>query len=215
MRRLVASTYGPRQAQDTKAAFAAHGNHENRRPRLAYCSNHRWRASFPERDSHFAIDIIGRAANGVTPSLACQLQIHGESRGTSPHSQRMHIANGSWIFRVFSCAAKAASVPRASDADRRSRRRGDAGRRSPWAGSPSEVKGTTPRPSGHGVDAPSQAAEPCVRCAAISWSRVAPNMPARALRRSVPLHKNLDAPSSGTLASRASRLVDTIGSIGI
>ena len=154
MRRLVASTYGPRQAQDTKAAFAAHGNHENRRPRLAYCSSHRWRASFPERDSHFAIDIIGRAANGVTPSLACQLQIHGESRGTSPHSQRMHIANGSWIFRVFSCAA-------------------------------------------------------------ISWSRVAPNMPARALRRSVPLHKNLDAPSSGTLASRASRLVDTIGSIGI
>ena len=60
--------------------------------------------------------------------------------------------------RVFSCAAKAAFVSRASDADRRSRRRGDAGRRSPKQSNLREAQGTAPRPSSHGVAAPSQAA---------------------------------------------------------
>ena len=58
----------------------------------------------------------------------------------------------------FSCATKVAFVSRAADADRRSRRRDNDGRRSPETDKPNEAKGTTPRPSGHGVVAPSQTA---------------------------------------------------------
>jgi hypothetical protein len=39
-------------------------------------------------------------------------------------------------FSCFSCAVTTAFVSRASDADRRSRRRGDDGRRSPWQSCP-------------------------------------------------------------------------------
>ena len=73
--------------------------------------------------------------------------------------------------RVFSCAAEAAFVSRASDADRRSRRRGDAGRRSPKQSNLREAQGTAPRPSSHGVAAPSQAALAARQMRRVSWSR--------------------------------------------
>ena len=65
--------------------------------------------------------------------------------------------------QAFSCAAKAAFVSRSSDADRRSSRRADDGRRSPKSCSHLEVNGSALRPSGHGVCAPDQAAKPRVR----------------------------------------------------
>ena len=80
---------------------------------------------------------------------------------------------------AFSCTAKADFVPRGSDADRRSRRRADAGRRSPRPRNPCNVKGSMKRPSSHGVYALSQAARPRGRCAAGSWSRVAPPLRTR------------------------------------
>ena len=103
-----------------------------------------------------------------------------------------HWQSEAFGFRVFSCAtrfaraggvglpderseelceaksqeAEVAFVPRASDADRRSSRRGDGGRRSPKQGNPHNANGTSSRPSSHVVDAPAQAAKPRVRCAA-------------------------------------------------
>ena len=60
--------------------------------------------------------------------------------------------------REISCTAKAVFVTRASDEDRRSRRRGDDWRRSPSQSNLREAKGTALRPSSHGVAAPSRAA---------------------------------------------------------
>ena len=60
--------------------------------------------------------------------------------------------------REISCTAKAVFVTRASDEDRKSRRRGDDWRRSPSQRNLREAKGTALRPSSHGVAAPSRAA---------------------------------------------------------
>ena len=66
-----------------------------------------------------------------------------------------------------------AFVSRASDADRRSRRRGDDGRRSPKRDNLREAKGSALRPSCHGVAATSQAASAARQMRRVSWSRVA------------------------------------------
>jgi len=55
--------------------------------------------------------------------------------------------------RAFSCTAKAVFVTRASDADRRSRRRGDAARRSLLPKRQRSVRGLLTRPSSNGVAA--------------------------------------------------------------
>ena len=74
--------------------------------------------------------------------------------------------------RAFSCTAKAVFVTRASDADRRSRRRGDAARRSLLPKRQRSVRGLLTRPSSSGVDASAKAALAARQMRRVSWSRV-------------------------------------------
>ena len=74
--------------------------------------------------------------------------------------------------RAFSCATKVAFVSRASDADRRSRRCGDAARRSLLPKRQRSVRGLLTRPSSNGVDASAKAALAARQMRRGSWSRV-------------------------------------------
>ena len=70
---------------------------------------------------------------------------------------------------------KVAFVSRASDADRRSRRRGDAARRSLLPKRQRGVRGLLTRPSSNGVDASAKAALAARQMRRVSWSRVSAN----------------------------------------
>jgi len=67
---------------------------------------------------------------------------------------------------------KVAFVSRASDADRRSRRRGDAARRSLLPKRQRSIRGLLTRPSSSGVDASAKAALAARQMRRVSWSRV-------------------------------------------
>ena len=101
--------------------------------------------------------------------------------------------------RAFSCTAKAVFVSRASDADRRSRRRGDAARRSLLPKRQRSVRGLLTRPSSHGVDASAKAALAARQMRRGSWSRVS------ASRRHLPFGSA--APPGQNSLSRVSALV--------
>ena len=97
MRRLIASTFGLRRAQDTKTAFAAHEKHEKLGHQFAHCSTTALgyapkltsRPSlllvhlFPKPVPKFTIDFIDCTANGVAFFWIYQLSVHAKNYSKS------------------------------------------------------------------------------------------------------------------------------------
>jgi hypothetical protein len=94
-------------------------------------------------------------------------------RGAAPWGLRAFFVKPA--KRAFSCATKVAFVTRASDADRRSRRRGDAARRSLLPKRQRSVRGLLTRPSSNGIAASAKAALAARQMRRGSWSRGSAN----------------------------------------